>query len=459
MMRRCFVVLFFICFGTALFADIAPAEVKTDVGGSFRLRQEYWENITDLQTATANHADRDFFRLRTSLWGKADLNKDMGAYLRLTNEAKYYIGNYKPTFEANTSNHYNLDLDELIVDNLYFESKNTFSLPVDVRIGRQDFLGMYGEGFVLLDGTPGDGSRTFYFNAAKATWAVNKKNSVDLIYISNTKTDQYMPSLYPARETAGYEGNKRILNVSNEEGMVLYGRSKVNDNLLLEPYYIYKSEDPFGTNARLNLNTVGARAVVTAGNWKVRGEYAHQDGRYDSVRDRKADGGYLFVGQKFEQVAMKPEWELGVVYLSGDDSKTANTNEGWDPLFSRAPAWNELYIYTLTAETSKDGGAFPGYWTNLYLYKLGLKLAVDAATNLTMSYQYLRADQATSGLNAAMFSNSGKDRGHIGQMMLAHTFTKQIDGYLLAEYFIPGNFYVDNAQKGAFLRWQLQYKF
>lgn len=457
-MKKGLVALFFFCFGAALYADSALAEIKTDFGGSFRLRQEYWENTTDLQTS-ATHTDRDFFRLRTSVWGKADLNNDVGAYLRLTNEARYYIGNYKPSFEADTSNRQNFDADELIIDNLYFGAKNIFTLPIDVRIGRQDFLGMYGEGFVILDGTPADGSRSFYFNAAKATWKITKNNSVDLIYISDPRTDQYLPSLYPARQASGYEGNKRILNVSSEEGVVLYGKSKVNDNLLLEPYYIYKSEDPFGSNARLNLNTFGARAVVTAGAWKVRGEFAHQDGQYTSVKDRKADGGYLFVGQKFEKVAMKPEWELGYVYLSGDDAKTANTHEGWDPIFSRGPQWNELYIYTIISETSADGGAYPGYWTNLHLYKAGLKLALASATNLALSYQYLRADHATSGLSSTMFTNSGMERGQIATLMLSHSFTKQIDGYLQAEYFIPGNFYVDNAHKAAFLRWQLQYKF
>lgn len=31
---------------------------------------------------------------------------------------------------------------------------------------------MYGEGFLILifDGTPGDGSRTFFFNAIRARW-------------------------------------------------------------------------------------------------------------------------------------------------------------------------------------------------------------------------------------------------------------------------------------------------
>jgi len=51
------------------------------------------------------------------------------------------------------------------------------NLPIDFKIGRQDFLGQYGEGFLILDGTPGDGSRSFYFNAIKLTWKINSNNS------------------------------------------------------------------------------------------------------------------------------------------------------------------------------------------------------------------------------------------------------------------------------------------
>lgn len=456
MIKKCLAVFFLLCFGAAVYAEIAPAEVKTDFGGSFRLRQEYWENTTDLQTS-ATHADRDFFRLRTLLWGKADVNKDLGAYIRIGNEAKYYLGSYTPFPAPDMGKQF--DEDELYVDNFYIDAKNVFGLPIDVRVGRQDFLGMYGEGFLILDGTPADGSRSFYFNAFKATLKINPKNSVDLLLISDPEKDTYLPSLYPRRPNAygfNYVDNKRRLNASDETGVVLYGKSKINENVYLEPYYIYKTEDIVGANPALKLNTLGSRAVLTYGEWKVRAEYAHQFGKYDNDIDRRANGGYLFVGRKYEKVALKPEWELGYVYLSGNDRSTTK-HEGWNPLFSRAPMWNELYIYTIISETAADGGALPGYWTNLHLYKAGLKLALASATSLAVSYQYLQADQNTAA--TSMLSGNSKERGQLGTLMLTHAFTKQITGFLQAEYFIPGKFYVDQAQNAAFLRWQLQYTF
>jgi len=459
MIKRRFVFSVLLSLGVVLFADVVSAAFNVDYGGAFRLRQEYWEKLVDLETL--GKPDRDFFRLRSSLWGKAALGEDLGAYLKLTNEAKYYLGTYKPLETADrTSDSNRFDVDELIVDNLYFDYRNVSGLPLDLRIGRQDFFGVYGEGFLIIDGTPGDGSRTAYFNAAKAVWRINAGSSVDLVYLSDPKSDTYLPSLYPARSDSipTYVSNKRLLNASDEQGVVLYGKSRINSYLALEPYYIYKEEDPVGTNAKLKLNTIGGRAVVTVGEWKLRGEFAHQFGEYGNDRDRKANGGYLFVGRKHEAAPLKPEWDLGYVYLSGDDPSTPQ-HEGWDPLFARAPAWNEIYVYPLVYETGNDSGPIPAYWTNLHIYLANLRLAFTADTNLALSYQYLRSDQTTSGLNPAMFSNNSKERGQVATLILNHNFTKQLSGLLQAEYFIPGKFYTDKAENAALLRWQLQYRF
>jgi len=452
-------VAFLLCLGVVFHAELAPAEVKSDFGADFRLRQEFIAKSIDLRTLGLS--DMDYFRLRSSLWGKLDLREDLGAYLKVTNEAKYYLGSYKPFVTSDkTSDDNRFDADELIVDNLYVDAKNIAGLPIDIRIGRQNLYGLYGEGFVIMDGTPGDGSRTIYFNAVKATLRFSKDNSLDLLYISDPKTDAYLPSLYPARSNSlsGYSENKRLLNASNEMAFVAYGKGRITEQIALEPYYIYKEEDPVGTNTKLRLNTVGARSVLTLGEWKLRGEFAHQFGEYENKRDREANGGYVFFGRTHNTVSLKPEWELGYIYLSGDDPKTAK-HEGWDPLFSRAPMWNELYVYTLLLETSKDSGPIPGYWTNLHIYNAGVKLAFSAATKLALAYQYLMSDSTTAGLPTVMFSNNSRDRGHMGVAVLNHSFTKKIEGLLQAEYFIPGKFYAGSATDAILLRWQLQFKF
>ncbi len=445
MFKKYFAVFSIAVLTAILYVSAAHAETTLKYGAAFRLRQEIWDDVVGLDvTRTGASADRSFFRLRTQLWGQADFSKDFDAYLRLTNEMQYHVGPYRPNAEGDK-----FFEDEVVVDNLYFDARNVFGLPVDLRIGRQDFLGpnTYGEGFLIMDGTPGDGSRTFFFNAAKATVKINAQNSVDLLYLTDTQTDTYLPIMFG--------GTKRVLNTSNEQGFVVYGRSKVTNNVTLEPYYMYKTEQAFGTTPKLKLNTVGARAVVGInGGWKVGGEYAHQFGDYSDGGkwdDRTGNGGYIFVGRKYENVGLQPEFDLRYVYLSGDDTGTADKNEGWDPLFSRNPYWNELIIYTLIPE---QGVA--GYWTNMEILKATVKLNFSPQTSLALAYQYLWAPEK-SGLTSAMFG-TGKERGHLPTAILTHSFSKNLDAMVQLEYFIPGSFYSDQADNATFFRWQLQYR-
>lgn len=441
MTKKLLVVGFLILMASIMIVSDALAAVEFKYGGSLRLRQELWENAFDLDTL--KDKNENFFRLRTSVWGQATIDKDYSAYLKLTNEARYFINSRTP---SNNS----FDEDEIVIDNLYADFKNLFKLPIDLRIGRQDFLFNYGEGFLIMDGTPGDGSRTFYFNAVKAVWKINQNNSIDIVYLSNPIRDTYLPSLYGA--------NKRRLNTSDEQGFFVYGKSKITENLAIEPYYIYKKEDKFSATPELELNTIGMRAVYKHDAWRFRGEFAHQFGEYDGGRDRRGSGGYIFAGRKYENINLKPEFDLGFIYLSGDKPSTTGKHEGWNPLFSRWPIYSELMVFTLVRETGKDA-ATPAYWTNMHIYRANVKLNFSANTNLAVWYNYLRADQSTQGLNPAMFSNKGKERGHLPQAMLNHKFTKNIDGYLLGEYFMPKNFYSNAANNALFFRWQLQYRF
>lgn len=450
--------------GAIFYISVAHAEIKVTEGAAFRLRQEIWDDVVTLDTfgTATTKADRNFFRLRTSIWGKVDFDSSFGIYLKLTNEAKYYgMGpfRFKSPLEDDK-----LDPDELVFDNLYVDAKDLFGLPVDIRIGRQDFLGpnTYGEGFLLMDGTPGDGSRTFYFNAAKVTVKFDKQNSIDFVYINDPATDTFLASLHPAITNPLYLDNKRLLTASREQAYMAYARTKPVDGLTVEPYYIYKIEGSSTiVTPELKLNTVGGRAVFAMdGGWNVGGEYAYQFGEYSNGNDRRGNGGYVFVGRKYPQVALKPEFDLRYVYLSGDDPNTTTKNKTWDPLFSRNPYWNELLIYSLPHEQLANGGPIPGYWTNMQIAKATIKLNFDPDTSLALAYQYLWApEKAVPSLTsyAPMFG-TGKSRGHLPTAMLSHVFSKNVDGYLQLEYFIPGSFYSDEADNALFFRWQLQIK-
>jgi hypothetical protein len=192
--------------------------------------------------------------------------------------------------------------------------------------------------------------------------------------------------------------------------------------------------------------------------WTVGGEFAYQFGDYDGGRDREGYGGYIFGKRKFADMKLKPEFELRFVYLSGDDPDS-DKNENWDPLFSRNPYWNELLIYTQIFEVVPDSSGIPGYWTNLQLYMAKVSMELTADTKLSLSYQYYRANEQANPLanRAAMFDN-GYEKGHLPTLFLTHKFNKNVDAFFQYEYFIPGDFYADDAKNAQFLRWQLQFK-
>lgn len=402
-----------------------PDELDTSYGVYFRFRQETWSNTLDFDNTTTSPVDRNFFRLKTSAWFRNDYAKKYDFFVKLTNEAQYWlhnVGTSSPLLE-----------DEIVFDNLYVGATDIAGLPVSLRVGRQDFLMTHGEGFLIMDGTPLDGSRTFYFNAAKLNVKFGDNWNADLIYITQQTTDRYLPSMYASE--------KRPLNSSDEQGWVVYGRGKIGESLSLEPYYMYKKEE---TADELTLNTIGARAVFNAAGFKFRGEYAHQFGEYDtSKRDRTADGGYVFVSRGYKDVKWSPSWELGYVYLSGDDPNSSD-DEAWDPLWSRWPWLSELYVFTLIQERGI------AYWTNTSWARAGVKLAFTPDTSLDLKYNYIRAVEETG-------VPGEKEKGHLPQVQLNHKFTDRIDGYLRVEYMIPGDYYAGD-DKAAFVRWQLQWK-
>ena len=146
---------------------------------------------------------------------------------------------------------------------------------------------------------------------------------------------------------------------------------------------------------------------------------------------------------------LKPDVGMGFIYLSGDDASTPDL-EHWDPLFSRYPWISEFYYVPLANERGV------AYWTNLSAWQASVKLTLSQATNLTLWYNYLRANENVAGA----FFGTGKTRGHLPQIRVNHRFNKYLDGYVLYEHFIPGDFHSAAAQDtGMFLRAELQLKF
>ncbi len=426
-------------------------------GGFYeRLRHEFLKNTRDMENHYYDGGDRNYFRVKTSLWGQADYKDLLSLYAKLTNETKgyYLLGSGGSKINSNSHSHW--PADEVIFDNLYFDLKKPAGIPVNFRIGRQDLAGQYGENFLISDGTPGDGSRTFYFNAVKASWTVDEKNALDLIYINDPRNDSVLPVI----ERVKPENN---LNLTHEEGYVVYLKNKSVKDLAFEPYYIYKREGanwgyaaPSGLQAQKGrINTLGVFAKYLRDPWTFHAQLADQFGKY-GLEDRFAQGGYLFVDYDLKNVLWKPQLSAGYLYFSGDNKGTGK-NEGWDPLWSRFSSYSELYYQAFQYESGN------AYWTNLQMYRLELTVKPTEKAKFNLGDSFLRANDLITANATYNLSGTGKDRGNLVRAKLDYNFNKNVSAYLLGEYFIPsrGNnsFYTKDADPAIFVRTQLELKF
>jgi len=439
---------FLLCVLAVLFVSVPVyAAPQFKFGFYERMRYEYWKNLFDMDNGQPDN--RNYFRFKTSVWGKMDVDKDLSFFAKLTNEFKAYTEFQGSTAtvpdKSATKKGYHFDISEVVFDNLYADVNNVFNLPVDLRIGRQDFMGQYGEGFLIFDGTPQDFTRTFYFNAAKASWRADEKNSLDFIYINDPRTEEFLPvinrTMYVQVANPRLDKVPQALNTTDEEAYVLYWKNKSVKNLALENYYIYKREGWKGGTGMQGekgvINTVGSFARYDFSPFTVRGQLAFQFGSY-GTQDRQAIGGYLYLDRDFKNVKYTPKFSLGSIYLSGD-KLGASKKTAWDPLFSRYYWISDIYACSIAKDT---GNNISGYWTNLEVWRAEFSFVPTKKSKVTLRYNFLRAPEEVAA--NAVVSGKGKDRGHLPQLRYDYTFNKNVSTWCLLEYLIPGNFYRDN---------------
>jgi len=96
------------------------------------------------------------------------------------------------------------------------------------------------------------------------------------------------------------------------------------------------------------------------------------------------------------------------------------------------------------------------YWTNLGCLRSSLVLNTSAKSKLTFWYNYMTAIETIPA--SSVFSGKGKSRGHLMQGRFDYTLNKNVSTYVLLDYLLPGDVYV---QKDAalFFRTELQIKF
>jgi len=154
-------------------------KLSWDAGGDIRLRQEMWDNLP--RGATQSH-NESYFRTRVRAWGKVE-NEDFTLYGRLVDEFRAYATTGPRTAAGNPRDYARLP-GEVIPDNLYLDLRDLCWDRLDLRIGRQDL--MYGAGRTIFEGTPMDGSRSFFFDAVKGVLTLDEANTLDVVGFYNS---------------------------------------------------------------------------------------------------------------------------------------------------------------------------------------------------------------------------------------------------------------------------------
>jgi hypothetical protein len=363
---------------------VAGERYVADAGIDWRFYEVFMDNPVAYQnnrTAdTATDPQRgtyySYSRLRTRPWGRFEFDERYGLYGRLANEFRFYDNNKQLYPFPN----------ELFIDNLYLDFKNLWQDRFSLRVGRQDLY--YGAGRVIRDGTPGDITRSFFFDAVKATVRLAEKSALDLVGIWQRPED---PWTLGSEETdlTRYQSRKGGNDLC-ERGLMAYYSNRERAEFPFELYYVYKDESRWWSSTDVRLperryHTAGVRVTPRFDeHWTAEAELAGQYGTIgDSGSSHERDilawmayGGATYTATEYR---WKPYVTTAVLVLSGDDERfddpgARGTDTGWNPVFGRMIVYSDLMT-----------GAFAFYRLSNLVYphvEMGVKLAEGHSVSL-----------------------------------------------------------------------------
>jgi len=392
-----------------------------------RFRFEAWDNAVNLDDAAGDSFA--YTRNRTTLGLRWLPAKNLEILGKVTNEFRVYLAPKDRAFNGH----------EIFFDNLYVKWTIPGRLPFTITAGRQDIN--LGEGFVIADGTPGDGSRSYYFNALRVDADLHKNHKLIFFLHAQEAKDTYLPVV---------NARPQALAEQPEKALALYyagsfGKTKV------DAYAVRKRTEatelwPITTR----IDTFGARAQVPVLKPLVlTAEGAVQSGTYGTA-GRSAFGGLFHFDYDLKGVLpLLKTAVFGGIFLSGDRPGTEKM-EGWDPIFSRWPKWSEGYIYTLTRENRQ------AYWSNLTSLYGSLALDFGSRADGVLTFYRLGADEVQPG---EFPGGIGLRRGTLLKGRLNYKISKFLTGRVLWEHFIPESFYFPGAASYNWLQFEMIFRY
>ncbi len=401
---------------------------------SERFRLETWDNAISLDETAKN--SYTYTRNRTQLGAAWSPSPSTVIGLRLANEFRYYLAPTDIDFHLN----------EVIVDQLYLKTNLPWYQPMTFTLGRQNIV--LGEGFIVLEGHPLDGSRSIYFNAVRLDWTIHPDHQLIAFASRQEENDDWLPII---------NKKNQALVEQPETGLCVYYNGKWSQREL-QGYFVHKRRSDNTDFPLISIaNTIGGRIkqpILRSINLTAVMEAGYQFGRHGDA-DRRALGGYGYLqycpGWRTPHPYLPTLLTAGVIYLSGDNPGTENW-EGWDPMFARWPKWSESYIYT---QIKEDAVA---WWTNLFSFNTEVKFLLTSEVNLTLAFHHLIAPRKAE-TSSDFPGGAGTRRGELFIGKLSYKFDQRWSGHLLCESFDPGDYYFDGADSYVWIRAELMYQY
>ncbi len=434
------------CFICDFKRDSAKALPWLKWGADFRIRG-IWDKNT---RATGNDILRDetvgnerfWQRYRTRAWAivtpieNVDLEVGMAWEWYNFCRPKGHGGTYDDIRDTS--------LDEAIIEKLNVKWSKAFGLPMTIQVGRQFPVGV--NDWLLIEGTPLDGTRTAFFDMARVTYELEEfQTTVDGLFIWQCSDQDRW--LRPVND------RDRAVVENDEVAAMLNIRNKSFERTQLDGYYIWRKtnqETAGGWNS--DISTVGGsiRHEIDE-SWKVYAELATQIGNKEGVN-------VCAMGFNSKlSYHLNDEWNnnfrVGYEYRSGSDEPDG----AFDILWGRGATWSNI----VQGYLDRMEGA-PAMTPNIHRLNAGWSCKPTEKMGLHFDYHLLLADnnQRPHMATPAQFSSNGNIKGQLFQALMTYDFNEHISGHLIGEYFCPGNFYSDrNNDAAIFLRYQLILKF
>lgn len=406
-------------------------------GGDLRYRY-YSEHNAKLTSSDAKTKYRSWHRPRIRAWAKVKPMKDLEILMRVLYEPRYYNRPDMPhPFVRN----------EAVIDQLFVRWSNALGLPLAITAGRQDIE--LGKGWLVREGTPLDGGRSFFFDAVRGTYTAKSIQTVfDVIYLK-----QYSDS---AKIIKPFNDADIHNTEQDETGVILYATNTSLKNTTLEGYFIYKHDEKVrgfadsklkkGNNS--DLYTIGVRAAgKPSPHWEYDVELAGQFGQKNGTRvcamatnNRIA---YCFCDDWATKVFFDYEYRSGDKHVDGQ----------FDMLWGRYTQNSNIYSYTIASlegRTSANG-------SNFHRFGPGIAFKPNKKTYIALAYNVMFRDKKLQA-NKSMSIDQGAFRGHLLTAQVKYKLCDNVALRLLVDTFLPGGYYGKNNDVGTFVQTQVVIK-